>query len=110
MADAQSDSDDVPPLIREEIEWDDLYASTAFKDLVRYRRGDATMAIKLRVIDEGKRAEIWVQTHQEPDSTPLTLERESFYDPEAAIIFVDEYKARLEAKGWSKAATQSEEA
>jgi hypothetical protein len=44
------------------VPWDDLYASTSFRELQRYRGPGGVLLVRLHASEDGEIATIWIQS------------------------------------------------
>jgi hypothetical protein len=75
-----------------------LYASTSFKELFRYRKAGRTRAYNLKPLGED-RAELWVVSEGESNERKLR-KLVTFDRPEDATAFLDDVQRELRAGGW----------
>jgi hypothetical protein len=80
------------------VDWHELYESTDFRELFRYRKGGRRRSYKLRVL--GDRAELWVLSEggEEPKSRKLA----TFESPDDVVPFLQSVEQELRAGGWQE--------
>lgn len=82
------------------LERDELHASTSFRELFRYRKGERIRSYQLRVLSETSAA-LWVWTEggrQEPRSRKLM----TLSDPTETASLLDSIEQELRTGGWSR--------
>ena len=82
------------------LDWNELYASTSFRELFRYRKGERIRAYQLRVVSDAS-AELWALTEgggQKPRSRRLM----TVTDPKDTAALLESVEQDLRAGGWSR--------
>jgi hypothetical protein len=82
------------------VEWDELYASTDFRELFRYKRGRDLVIYHLRPRPNGTAA-LWVTDNMVDRSVRSTLDA-TFNTPEDAILALEARQEALTRGGWKK--------
>lgn len=80
-----------------EVMWDELVASTSFREIFRHERGGETRIHKLRVVAKG--AELWRVT-EIPGEPVRSIKECDLTDPDEALEFLEEVQRTLKAGGW----------
>lgn len=81
------------------VEWDELYSSTDFRELFRYRKEKRTRTYHLRVLDNGD-AELWVNSEGGREARSRRLM--TLTNPEEAVPALESIEQELRAGGWSQ--------
>jgi hypothetical protein len=81
-----------------DITWGQLQASTDFRELFRYRKGEETRTYALVVVESG--AELWRLTSDGEESR--SLKEDDFSNADEAIRTLSELETRLHAGRWQK--------
>jgi hypothetical protein len=77
---------------RPRIEWDQLYASTAFRELLSYRKAGRIRTCNLRVMSESE-AELWVVS--EGQRTRMSRKLVTFANPDDVQPFLESIEQEL---------------
>ena len=83
-----------------DIEWDELHASTDFKELGRYLKGSRVDVYSLRPVAE-RRAEVWV-VENVPDRPPTPRLEATFSALDELAAFLDQRDRQMTKDGWRK--------
>lgn len=89
--------DERPP--KPDVKWDQLYASTDFRELFRYRKEERTRTYQLRMLDNGD-AELWVNSEGGREAKSRRLM--TVTNPEEAVPVLESIEQELRAGGWSQ--------
>src|SRR5262245_46711163 len=82
--------------------FDELIASTDFRELFRYQRGDTVQIYNLRPLSNGK-AELWIVTSTAGKSTgPGSVLGATLKTVDEAIKYLDTKEQELRKDGWKK--------
>ena len=87
--------------VKPHIEWDELHASTDFRELFRYKKGGKVQVYNLRVLPDNS-AEVWIVS--EYRGNPAGSEKAgAFTKPDEAMKFLLRGEKKLKAEGWVEA-------
>ena len=89
------------PAPKPAVDLDELIASTDFRELFRYRRGDTVETYNLRPLSDSK-AELWVVTTHTGESTASSHLETTFTTVDEAIRYLDAKEQSLQKSRWKR--------